>query len=62
MTIKTLSPRQQDAINSSGRIILKSCPGSGKTFVVANKMIVEMANWKYKNKGIASYIIYQCRS
>ena len=53
MTIKTLSPRQQDAINSSGRIILKSCPGSGKTFVVANKMIVEMANWKYKNKGIA---------
>lgn len=44
---------QLEAIQSYGKTILKSCPGSGKTFVVAKKMISEMENWKYKNSGIA---------
>lgn len=44
---------QQDAINSKGRVILKSCPGSGKTYVVAKKMIKEISEWKYKNSGVA---------
>lgn len=44
---------QKKAIDSTGKTILKSCPGSGKTFVVAKKMIKEMKQWKYKNRGIA---------
>ncbi|MBV4414664.1 ATP-dependent helicase [Clostridium tyrobutyricum] len=48
-----LTKLQRDVVNSDGRIILKSCPGSGKTFVVANKILKEMNDWKQKNKGIA---------
>ncbi|MBU3203521.1 ATP-dependent helicase [Clostridium algidicarnis] len=44
---------QKQIIESSGKTVLKSCPGSGKTFVVATKMINEVYDWKYKNKGIA---------
>ncbi|MBU3199495.1 ATP-dependent helicase [Clostridium estertheticum] len=44
---------QRQIIECSGKVVLKSCPGSGKTFVVATKMINEVFNWKYKNKGIA---------
>lgn len=53
MRDKIPTESQKLAIGSSGRTILKSCPGSGKTFVVASKMISEMNKWKYKNKGIA---------
>jgi len=52
-TKKQITKQQQEAIESSGKVILKSCPGSGKTFVVANKMIYEMNKWKEKNTGIA---------
>ena len=44
---------QKQIIECSGKNVLKSCPGSGKTFVVATKMIDDVYNWKYKNKGIA---------
>lgn len=53
MNNQVLTESQKLAIESSGRTILKSCPGSGKTFVVASKMISEMNKWKHKNKGIA---------
>lgn len=53
MRNRVSTPSQLKAIQSYGKIILKSCPGSGKTFVVAKKMISEMENWKYKNSGIA---------
>ncbi|MDW8802635.1 ATP-dependent helicase [Clostridium sp. A1-XYC3] len=53
MNAKVFTESQKLAIESSGKTILKSCPGSGKTFVVASKMIKEMNRWKYKNKGIA---------
>lgn len=48
-----LTALQKNVINSEGKVILKSCPGSGKTFVVANKMVNETKLWKHKNKGIA---------
>lgn len=53
MSVKDPTSLQLKAIESSGKIVLKSCPGSGKTFVVANKMIREVSSWKHKNKGIA---------
>ncbi|BDR84448.1 ATP-dependent helicase [Clostridium tetani] len=53
MSNKVPTESQMLAIESSGKSILKSCPGSGKTFVVASKMIREMNKWKYKNRGIA---------
>lgn len=48
-----LTASQSNAVNSKGLVVLKSCPGSGKTFVVANKMIIELKDWKAKNQGVA---------
>lgn len=48
-----LTELQQSVVDSKGKVILKSCPGSGKTFVVANKILKEMKQWNQKNKGIA---------
>ena len=36
---KKLTTTQKEAIDTDGKVILKACPGSGKTFVVANKIV-----------------------
>lgn len=48
-----LTELQQSVVDTKGKVILKSCPGSGKTFVVANKILKEIKQWNLKNKGIA---------
>lgn len=48
-----LTGAQQEIIEMYGKNILKSCPGSGKTFVVAHKVAHDLRLWKYKNKGMA---------
>lgn len=48
-----LTDKQKKIIELQGKNILKSCPGSGKTFVVAHKVIHDFNNWEYKNKGMA---------
>lgn len=50
----TLTPLQESIMNSSGKVVLKACPGSGKTFVVANKILKEIRKWNKKNSGIAA--------
>ena len=50
---KKLTTTQKEAIDTDGKVILKACPGSGKTFVVANKIVKETKEWKLKNSGIA---------
>lgn len=49
----SLTELQQKAIEATGKVILKSCPGSGKTHVVANKTVQQLKDWKDKNRGIA---------
>ena len=48
-----LTPAQREAVNCCGKAVLKSCPGSGKTFVVASKFLNMIHNWDYKNRGIS---------
>ena len=48
-----LTDMQKGIITLRGKNILKACPGSGKTFVVAHKVINDYNNWKEKNKGMA---------
>lgn len=48
-----LTDMQKSIITLHGKNILKACPGSGKTFVVAHKVINDYNNWKEKNKGMA---------
>lgn len=48
-----LTDSQQKIVGLQGKNILKACPGSGKTFVVAHKVVYDYKLWKEKNKGMA---------
>lgn len=48
-----LTDTQQKVIPLSGKVILKACPGSGKTYVIAHKVVSEFGKWKDRNKGMA---------
>jgi len=48
-----LTDSQKEIIDLQGKNILKACPGSGKTFVVAHKVVHDFKLWKDKNKGMA---------
>ena len=53
MVSNSLSKSQKEIIKATGKVVLKSCPGSGKTHVVACKAVEQIENWELKNKGIA---------
>lgn len=48
-----LTDSQKEIIDLQGKSILKACPGSGKTFVIAHKVVHDFKLWKDKNKGMA---------
>lgn len=48
-----LSNKQQEVVASSGKVILRACPGSGKTYTVSNKMYSKLNNWRQERSGIA---------
>lgn len=50
---KQLTESQEAIIKLQDKNILKACPGSGKTFVVAHKVAYDYKLWKDKNKGMA---------
>lgn len=49
-----LTEEQQIFLNTEGRIVLCAVPGSGKTFIVAKKLINYLKEWKYLHRGIAA--------
>lgn len=44
---------QLSFLRSSGKVVLHACPGSGKTTVVAKKMIDYLQHWDRSHQGIA---------
>ncbi len=44
---------QLSFLQSSGKVVLHACPGSGKTTVVAKKMIDYLQHWNRSHQGIA---------
>ena len=44
---------QTDFLNSSGKVVLHACPGSGKTTIVAQKVVDYLKGWDNPHKGIA---------
>lgn len=48
-----LSELQKIIINSSGKVIVKACPGSGKTYTIVHKIKKEIEEWNPLNSGIA---------
>ena len=49
----SFTTEQNTFLGSSGRVILHACPGSGKTTVVAQKVINYIKNWNRPHQGIA---------
>ncbi|MFI3301433.1 MAG: ATP-dependent helicase [Candidatus Gastranaerophilales bacterium] len=48
------SKEQQIFIDAEGKIVLCACPGSGKTFAIAHKIVKHIKNWEEPHKGIAT--------
>lgn len=49
-----LSNEQHAFLVAEGKIVMCACPGSGKTFAVANKLSSYLNTWEYKHYGIAT--------
>ena len=49
----SLSKEQEEYVNSSGNIVRIACPGSGKTFSVAEKVKRIMKSWNRMHSGVA---------
>lgn len=48
-----LTGEQLGFLKSEGKVVVLACPGSGKTFSVANKLLNYLDNWTDKHRGIA---------
>ncbi len=51
--LKELTEEQKEICNTDGKLVVRACPGSGKTFTVAAKAAKLMEEWKYKYQGIS---------
>ena len=49
-----LTQEQQDFLAAEGKIVLCAVPGSGKTYVVAEKMVKSLVDWSRRHQGIAA--------
>ena len=47
------TPEQNTFLSSSGKVVLHACPGSGKTTVVAQKLINYVKSWDRPHQGVA---------
>lgn len=44
--VKKMTDEQQEFLNAEGKVVIKACPGSGKTYTVAHKLLSYVDNWK----------------
>lgn len=52
--MEKLTDEQKLFLEAEGRVIVKACPGSGKTYAVANKLLSYINNWSKYHQGIAA--------
>ncbi len=51
----TLSETQKRVVfEKEGKLVVRACPGSGKTYSVAARLAKRMTNWPLNNQGIAT--------
>lgn len=48
-----LTDEQKDFLEAEGRIVLCACPGSGKTFIVGQKLLRYLEAWPFPYRGVA---------
>ena len=53
MALPEPTPEQWAAIRRPGRFVLRACPGSGKTFVVAHRIADRLGKWSEPHAGVA---------
>ncbi len=51
--INKLTDEQVKFLQAEGKVVVKACPGSGKTFSVANKLLSYLQDWHSPHQGIA---------
>lgn len=51
--MEKLTPEQKAFLEAEGKIVLCACPGSGKTFIVARKLLKYVENWEHAHRGVA---------
>lgn len=57
-----LTEEQKKFLTAEGKVVVKACPGSGKTYSVAHKLLSYIDNWKDYHSGVAVGVLpkYDC--
>lgn len=48
-----LTTEQENFLLAEGKVVVKACPGSGKTYTVAHKLLSYLDNWSDYHRGVA---------
>ena len=48
-----MTEEQKEILDTEGKVVIKACPGSGKTYTVAHKLLSYVDNWKNYHSGVA---------
>lgn len=48
-----MTPEQNKFLDVEGKVVLCACPGSGKTFIIARKLLKYIQSWEYAHSGVA---------
>lgn len=51
--VEKMTEEQKKFLSAEGKVIVKACPGSGKTYTVAHKLLSYVDNWKDYHRGVA---------
>lgn len=51
--MEELTREQLSFLEAEGRVIVRACPGSGKTYSVATKLLSYLDNWDRYHQGVA---------
>ena len=49
-----ITREQRDFLEAEGKVVLCAVPGSGKTFIVAKKLLKHLDKWPYQHRGVAA--------
>lgn len=48
-----ITEEQKKILDTEGKVVIKACPGSGKTYTVAYKLLSYVDNWKDYHSSVA---------
>ena len=51
--MEELTYEQELFLKAEGRVVVRACPGSGKTYCVANKLLFYLERWNSYHQGVA---------